>query len=289
MSQNRIETGNRLSAATIAGGRGTTTGLIGSVLLHALIVIAVLFTFAHKLDIVPSQESPVVPVDLVTIADKTNIRAAVKQPPKAKPVEEKPVEVPQPEKAEPTPQPVERTEVPPPPPPKPDLMKPEPVPATPVPAFDVQKPQPDAKPKKEKFDIDSVSALLNKVSPAQKSAAKARLADRNIKGAGAQNAMTADLQDAMLSMIKECWSPPVGAPHAEDLVVDFEMVLNPDGSIQQVASDALTSSNSYTKAAASAARRAIYECAPYKLPADRFKDWHDITLTFDPRQMMGQQ
>jgi len=67
------------------------------------------------------------------------------------------------------------------------------------------------------------------------------------------------------------------------------MVLNPDGSIQKVASDALTSSNSYTKAAASAARRAIYECAPYKLPADRFKDWHDIMLTFDPRQMMGQQ
>jgi len=286
MSQNRIETGNRLSAATFAGGRGTTTGLIGSVLLHVLIVGAALFTFAHKLDVVPSQESPIVPVDLITIADKTNIRAAVKQPPKAKPVEEKPVEVPQPEKAEPTQQ-EKAVATPPPPPPQaetaPILLKPPP------PAVEKPKPQPDAKPKKEKFDIDSVSALLNKVSPTQKSAPNARLADRNIKGAGAQDAMTADLQDAMLSMIKECWSPPVGAPHAEDLIVDFEMVLNPDGSIQKVASDALTSSNSYTKAAASAARRAIYECAPYKLPADRFKDWHDIMLTFDPRQMMGQQ
>src|SRR5215813_77657 len=163
MSQNRIETGNRLSAATTAGGRGIPAGLIGSVLLHVLIVGATLFTFAHKFDVVPSQESPVVPVDLVTIADKTNIRAAVKQPPKMKPVEEKPVEVPQPEKAEPAPQ-EQAVETPPPPPPQaetaPILLKPPP------PAIEKPKTQPDAKPKKEKFDVDSTLALLNKVAPA---------------------------------------------------------------------------------------------------------------------------
>src|SRR5262249_36923325 len=155
------------------------------------------FTFAHKFDVVPSQELPIVPVDLVTIADKTNIRAAVKQPPKMKPVEEKPVEVPQPEKAEPAPQ-EQAVETPPPPPPQAErpriLLKPPP------PELEKPKPQPDAKPKKEKFDVDSTLALLNKVAPAQKSATNARVANRNIKGAGAQDAMTADLQDAMLSM-----------------------------------------------------------------------------------------
>ena len=37
-----------------------------------------------------------------------------------------------------------------------------------------------------------------------------------------------------------------------------------------------------------AANRAIYQCAPYKLPATRYNDWKEINpLRFDPREMMG--
>jgi outer membrane biosynthesis protein TonB len=297
-----------LSAATYAGGRRGPAGLVVSLLMHGAIVAALFITFSKKLDLVEEQ-SPIVPVDVVTIADKTNVRAAVKAAPKVKPVEEKPVEAPQPqpEKADPILQPVERQEEPPPPPPEPDLMQAEPAPDVPPPDIQLEKPKPEpevkpqkepeakpvkqaeAKPKKEKFDIDNVLALLDKRAPSASSAPNARTADRDIKGIGAQTAMTAELQDAMLSQIRQCWNPPVGAPHPGDLIVDFELVLNQDGSVASAASDALSSSNSYTKAAAGAARRAIYECAPYKLPADRFKDWHDVTLTFDPRQMMGQQ
>ena len=50
-----------------------------------------------------------------------------------------------------------------------------------------------------------------------------------IQGIGAANAMTADLADALKSQIYQCWSPPVGAPNADDLVVDFDLSLNPDG------------------------------------------------------------
>src|SRR5262249_29382905 len=130
--------------------------------------------------------------------------------------------------------------------------------------------------------------------PAASSAPKARTASRNIKGFGAQTAMTADLQDAMLSQIRECWSPPVGAPHPEEMIVEFELFLNPDGTVAQppqlsADSQSAVSRDSYTRAAAEAARRAIYTCAPYKLPGDRYRDWRDIALTFDPRQMMGQQ
>lgn len=295
MSPIRIDKKSRLSAATFAGGRRGPAGLIASLVMHGAVVAALFITFSKKLDIV-EQQSPIVPVDVVTIADKTNVRAAVRVHPRLKPVEDKPVEAPQPqpEKTEPVLQPIQRAEEPPPPPPpEPDLMKPEPLQETPPPDIQLEKPKPEPeakpKPKKEKFDIDQVEALLNKVAPSASSAPNARTADRNIKGLGAQTAMTAELQDAMLSQIRQCWNPPVGAPHPADLIVDFELVLNQDGSVSSAASDALSSSNSYTKAAAGAARRAIYECAPYKLPADRFKDWHDITLTFDPRQMMGQQ
>jgi hypothetical protein len=47
--------------------------------------------------------------------------------------------------------------------------------------------------------------------------------------------------------------------------------------------------NPYTRAAAEAASRAIYQCAPYNLPAKRYSEWREINpLRFDPREMMGQ-
>ena len=152
-----------------------------------------------------------------------------------------------------------------------------------------------AKPKKQKFDINNIAALLNKQTPGAVQRRNAKTGDRMTSKASAQqNAMTADLQDALRSQIAQCWSPPVGAPHAEDLVVDFDLFLNQDGSVAQPPqltgdSAAAAASNPYTRAAAEAARRAIYECAPYKLPADRYSQWREINpFHFDPRQMMGQ-
>jgi hypothetical protein len=76
-------------------------------------------------------------------------------------------------------------------------------------------------------------------------------------------------------------------------VVEFELFLKPDGSVAQppqlsAESEGVVSHDSFTRAAAEAARRAIYTCAPYKLPGDRYSQWQDITLTFDPRQMIDQ-
>jgi len=288
MLPGHIETRNRLSVATHAG-RGGPAGLFGSFLIHATIIGATFFTFVHKLDI--PEETPVVPVDLVTIAAKTNVMSAMKVRPREKPVHEETVQPPQPEKSESAPQQQVQAE---PPPPLPDVS-PEPVPRQPPPPpIEKPRPKPEEKPKKEKFDVDSVLALLDKRAPAARSAQSARTAARDIKGIGAQTAMTADLQDAMLSQIRQCWSPPVGAPHPEELVVEFELFLNPDGSVAQppqlsVESQSAVSRDSFTRAAAEAARRAIYTCAPYKLPGNRYNDWRDIALTFDPRQMMGQQ
>jgi hypothetical protein len=77
------------------------------------------------------------------------------------------------------------------------------------------------------------------------------------------------------------------------LVVEFELFLKPDGSVAQppqlsAESQGAVGRDSFTRAAAEAGRRAIYTCAPYKLPADRYSQWQDITLTFDPRQMVDQ-
>jgi hypothetical protein len=154
------------------------------------------------------------------------------------------------------------------------------------------RPAPDKAPKN--FNVDSVLALLNKVAPKANTPANAKLADRNMRGIGDRNAMTMDLQDALRSQIAQCWSPPLGAPSGSELVVNFDLYLNPDGSVARppqldADSAAAAARDAYTHAAADAARRAIYQCAPYKLPADRYAEWHEINpFHFDPRQMMGQ-
>jgi hypothetical protein len=114
-----------------------------------------------------------------------------------------------------------------------------------------------------------------------------------VQGIGAGNQMTADLADALRSQMYRCWSPPTGAPNPQDLIVDYDLSLNPDGTVGRLSmtpgTQAMAATNGYTRAAAEAASRAIYECAPYRLPQDRYNVWREINpLHFDPRQMMEQ-
>ena len=106
--------------------------------------------------------------------------------------------------------------------------------------------------------------------------------------------MTLDLSDALSNQIARCWNPQIGAPRADELIVDFDLFLSPDGSVAQppqltASSRAAAASDPYTRAAADAARRAIYQCQPYRLPADRYSQWREISpFHFDPSRMMGQ-
>src|SRR5271170_5424745 len=81
MSPSRSTTRIRISLASGAGSRSSPVGLIVAIALHLAVIAATLFTWEHRLDI--AQESPpVVPVDLVTIAQKTNIAPTVRPEPK---------------------------------------------------------------------------------------------------------------------------------------------------------------------------------------------------------------
>ena len=263
-------------------------------MLHGLVIAATFFTWQHSLEIA-DQSPPVVPVDLVTIAEKTNIAPEVKVQPKIDAkldMQTPPLQNLPPPKIEVPPQ--QKAEVAPPPP---DQAPSEPqVKAEPAPAVPQMRPKPPAPEKKQpaKFDVNSVLALLNKQQAQSAASARGKAGPQTHRGVGAETAMTMDLVDALRNQIAQCWSPPVGSPNASDLVVDFDLFLNPDGSVAQPpqltgSSAARVAVNPYTRAAAEAARRAIYECAPYKLPGNRYAQWREINpFHFDPRQMMGQ-
>jgi outer membrane biosynthesis protein TonB len=250
--------------------------LVGAVALHLAIIIAMLFTWTHRLDIV-EESPPVVPVDLVTIAQKTNIAPTVR-------IEHKTME-PVPIQAPTTP-PDLSTQTP----PLPQMTEPAPSPTVkPTPPVTV----PKTKPQPAQKD-DSLEKLLHSVT-ATPQPTKGNVAPRAHAGAGAQNAMESDLQNALRSMIYRCWTPPSYAPNLSDIIVSYDLFLNPDGSVARSpqldakSQRAKDQGNTYTMAADSAATRAIYACAPYKLPPDRYAQWREINpFKFDPSDMTGQ-
>ena len=259
----------RRTQATTA--QGPRYGVLASAVFHGLIFAAALFTFSRNFDM--PEDSNVVPVDLVTIADVTNV--AAQAPP-----------APEPEKMD---IPVPANE----PPPEPQMQDVEPAPVPPMPKFDIEK---EVKPKPappKKTAAQDFAALLNKLTTPEKPVRNAKPAERVVPGIGSGNAMTANIADALKSQIYRCWSPPTGAPDARDLVVDYALRLNPDGTVASLqltpGTQVVAASNGYTRAAAEAASRAIYQCQPYRLPPDRYNVWREINpLRFDPRQMMEQ-
>jgi hypothetical protein len=227
-----------------------------SLLLHLGLAVGLLVTFSQKVDFV-IDEIPIVPVDLVTVADRTNIAPMT------------------------TPEPAT-------PPPEPALVEPAPPPDLQAPRIDIAPNEKPAPPKKAQSDVDKLIASLAEHPPAN-----ARTGPRNVKGAGEQSAMTADLRAILKSEIYRCWSPPVGSPHPEKLIVKFQLFLRRDGSVAQTPQLAADSAaavmrDPYMRAAADAAQRAIYMCAPYSLPADRYNDWRDVQFTFYPADVLGQ-
>ena len=99
--------------------------------------------------------------------------------------------------------------------------------------------------------------------------------------------MSASEIDYFRSQISRCWTPPVGGLGAEDIVVKLRIELNKDGTLARAPSLANNTSSPFFTAAAESAMRAVLQCQPYTMPAEKFTQWRDMLLNFDPRRMYG--
>jgi colicin import membrane protein len=261
--------------------------MIASGVLHAVVIVAATVAWPHAIE--QSEEVPsVVPVDLVTIADVTNIAPSAPEPQKLETPPPEPVPPPPAAAPPPPPQaevaPIEPDKAP---PPKEEQKNAS---APPNPVRPRRKPAPD-----QKFDVDTVIALLDKRAPrpAPPPPPNAKPAETTVKGLGAQDAFTMDLKDALAAQMYRCWHPDVGAPNPEQLIPQVRVFLAQDGSLVQPpslepASRSAAAANPYMRSAGEAALRAVRECEPYKgLPPNKYDDWREIVMTFDPRKMIG--
>lgn len=288
-------------------------GVVYSAVLHGLVGLLALGVFPHFLP-EPAELPPVVPVDLLTVDELTNIKPQekAKEPEK---IEEKP--------AEPEPQPVREAALPEepqpapepapvvPPPPEPEAA-PEPE-AMPLPKEEEKKeeakpetmaaaprvkPKPPAPTKKSGFDATRIAALLNKIPPKDESenVDEERVqpqAEESTQGAGLRTALSVSEIDALRAQMQRCWTIPAGAADPQNLIVTVRVWLNPDGSLGRAPvlstgdQARLALGEPYFRVAAESALRAVNMCQPYKMPIEKYSSWREIEMRFDPRQMLG--
>lgn len=296
-------------------------GIAISTLLHSAVVAAAIFGLPDLMFRPPVMEQPII-VELVTVAERT----VTQKPPEPKtetpppPAPQlKPAAKPKPKPAvakAPPPEPVKKLETPPPPPAKPKEVtvplpeKPVKKPKPPLKVASVEPPKafrtlprPRAKPKRRRrqFSADRIAALLDKdqrkrQAEPSKQVAKTKTdqpppaTPRAAPPAARSQPMTMSEIDAIRYQIEKCWSIPAGARNAENLVVRIKIFLNSDGSLSKapeiVGGD--LSGDPFYRTAAESARRAVLKCQPLKnLPAEKYSNWREITLTFNPREMLG--
>jgi hypothetical protein len=159
--------------------------------------------------------------------------------------------------------------------------------------MDAGQPAAQVDPNQPNILSQSVQKFPNTATPSPSASPNSKTANRLLPTAGPGTASTADVVSLLRSQIEACWSAPVTAARPTQFVIDVEISLNPDGSIAQpprVVGDSAAAAphDPAIRAVADALRNAIYRCAPFRLPADLYAQWHDINpLHFDHSAAAG--
>ena len=212
------------------------------------------------------------------------------EPPKPSPPPPPPPPAPLPKPPEPKPEP------PKPEPPKPEPPKPEVKPEPPKPQVKPTPPKPDKTKQSEQFDdllknLSAKASQMEKQDTPQKPAKQVATAPASAQpNAPLGSQLTTSEKDTIIAQIEKCWSPPLGAKDAKNLIITLRVQLAADGTAQgvQVVDQSRYNSDGFFRAAADSAVRAIHNpsCVPLKVPPDKFDQWKNMTLNFDPRDLL---
>lgn len=265
-------------------------GFLYSGLFHFLLILFAIVGLPSILDFTLPEEPQIITVELLPISEMSNVKPSESQPEPKKPEKQQ-------DKQQPKPSPPVKKSDAPPPPPKPsdkkdDKKKPDPK---------KEEKKPDKKDEqKEKKAEDDLAAILKAVRDTaqkeKKTKEKEQQAAEKANAAKAENydetmPLSLSEKDAIRSQIAKCWNVPAGAKDAHDLIVVLKIYLEQDGSLIKVElaneSKGRYGSDSFFRAAADSAMRAVRQCSPLKsLPPEKFNNWREMELTFNPKDML---
>ncbi len=145
--------------------------------------------------------------------------------------------------------------------------------------------------KKDLFDPNNIAALIDKSK--EETAKKIKKnnditqdQERNIENTG----LTLSEEDALKAQIFGCWSIPLGLPYNENLLVRIKLKLKPDGSVTktEILDHARMNKpgQGFYKVLAESALRAVKLCQPLRVPTTGYERWKELQLNFDAREML---
>ena len=284
--------------------------LVYSVLSHAVIMVIGYFGLPFIQREAVLTDTPIM-VEIVNVSELTNApppKPEKKPPPKAE------------KKPPPPPKKPSQTAAPPPPPPAKDpevaALPAEPKPkAKPKPKPEAKpKPKPirklaKAKPRRKPKPPDAFTSVLRTVEklknrpppkenkkedkkPEKKETFEQQMAQALMSRTARHDplrSLAISEIDLVRQQIRECWSLPAGAKEAENLSIEIKMAMNPDGTVRQarILDQNRLQSDPFFRAAAESALRAVLNphCNPLKLPPEKYQQWQNMILIFDPRDM----
>ena len=144
--------------------------------------------------------------------------------------------------------------------------------------------------KKPKLDMNQIAAFLNKTDETKAAPEQpSELASEPVQGEadiqGTDDKTSADIVDALVQRLRECWTVPPEAREAK-IVVQVHFLLNPDGSVNGIPEVLNPSSDPLFDSTARSAVSAVVDCQAYSfLPQDRYDLWKDNTINFNPNMM----
>jgi outer membrane biosynthesis protein TonB len=258
-------------------------GLIGSLALHVLVALLILFGLPSLLQ-TPPEAIQVVPIDLVQLGAKT-----------ASPPAEEKATLPQ-EQASmtSTEQPIDPVPVP---------QAPPPSQAKPLKLADRPKPEAPAAPKAQKQPsppLDDLSARLQSLARLRQPPAPQPPNPRTQEGPGISSATASSdaaalgpqasysVKDFIRAQVERHWYLDKVALRAGATAVAIHMLVNRDGSVSkaEIVDDPRFGTDAALYALALSARNAVLLSSPLTLPPGRYDDVKDMILDFDPRKAL---
>ena len=85
--------------------------------------------------------------------------------------------------------------------------------------------------------------------------------------------------------VSKCWQPPLGAAGNDTLIVDIFVSVNRKGQVlkAEIKDTLRFNLDSYFKASAIAAQRAIVDCSPLPIPPQKYDQLKEFTFEFNPK------
>jgi len=134
------------------------------------------------------------------------------------------------------------------------------------------------------FNADRLSQLINRTDPSGGGAGAAQASLGANDGSNAA-ALTLSEKDALRSQMQRCWNPPIGLADGQSIVVTVQVALDIDGTVAAVFETGRSGTGPLYDVASDAAQRAVIQCQPYRLPAEKHSAWKDVQVNFDPRDL----